>query len=153
MSGIILTGCRNCANEIAFSAADIKAGITCPRCKKPVPLRMDPSLESEGFVRHCVACGHDTLYIQKDFNRNLGVAIVGVGSLTSLFFFFRSQPLFAMLALFVSAGIDFVIYTLVGEVTVCYSCHTIYRGWRKNPGHGPFELKDLEKYGGRDPRF
>ena len=153
MLQIILTKCRQCESEIVFTPA-LESGIPkCPRCQAPVPLRSDPSIRDNGFVKNCVTCGHDTLYIQKDFNRNLGVAIVVVGSLASLFFFSRSQPLWGMLALFVSAGVDFIIYSLVGEVTVCYSCHTVYRGFPKNPEHGPFELKDLEKYGGRDPRF
>ena len=104
-------------------------------------------------MRSCVACGHDTLYIQKDFNRNLGIAIVGVGSLAAVFFFSRGEPLYGMLALIASAGLDFLIYSLVGEVTVCYACHAVYRGLARNPEHGPFDLKDLEKYGGRDPRF
>lgn len=131
----------------------MREGVVCTGCQKPVPLRIDPTLEKKGFVRNCVGCGHDTLYIQKDFNRTLGVAIVVIGSLASLYFFSKSQPIFGMLALFASAGIDFLIYTLVSEVTVCYSCHTIYRGLGKNPEHGPFDLKELEKYGGRDPRF
>ena len=114
---------------------------------------MDPSINAHGFVRNCVTCGHDTLYIQKDFNRNLGVALVVLGSLAALLFFSRDQPLIAFLALFISAGVDLIIYSLVGDVTVCYSCHAIYRGFTRNPDHGPFELKDLEKYGGRDPRF
>src|SRR4030095_12563763 len=128
-------------------------GVTCPHCGHPVPLRMDRSIEDRNYVRNCVACGHDTLYVQKDFNRNVGVAIVVLGSLVSLFFFSNSQPIYRMLALFASAAVDFLIYSLVGEVTVCYSCHTIYRGLDKNPEHGPFALKDLEKYGGREPRF
>ena len=151
--GQIILGCRQCNREIAFSPAAIKDGVICPGCQKPVPLRMDPALENEQFVRNCVGCGHDTLYVQKDFNRTLGVAIVVAGSLASLYFFSKSQPLYGMLALFISAGIDFLIYSMVGEVTVCYSCHAIYRGFRRNPDHGPFDLKDLEKYGGRDPRF
>jgi hypothetical protein len=114
---------------------------------------MDPSIEKERLVRNCVACGHDTLYIQKDFNRNLGVAIVASGSLVCLYFFSKSQPVYAILSLFVSAGVDLFIYSLVGEVTVCYSCHTIYRGFGRNPEHEAFDLKNLEKYGGRDPRF
>ena len=125
----------------------------CPGCRNLLPLRMDPTIEDQHFVRNCVACGHGNLYIQKDFNRNLGVAIVVLGSLASLYFFSRSQPVYGMLALFASAGVDFLIYSLVGEVTVCYACHTIYRGFSRNPDHGPFDLKDLEKYGGRDPRF
>ena len=152
MSQIIST-CRDCEREIDFPPSAIPAGVTCPGCGKPVPLRQDPSIKDRNIVRNCVACGHDTLYIQKDFNRNLGVAIVVLGSLVCLYFFGRSQPLLAMLALFVSAGVDLLIYSLVGEVTVCYSCHTIYRGFTPNPDHGPFELKNLEKYGGREPRF
>jgi hypothetical protein len=105
------------------------------------------------MVDACAACGHDTLYIQKDFNRSVGVAIVSIGVLASIYFFAREEPFNAMLALVVTAAIDLLIYWMVGEVTVCYSCHAIYRGFRKNPQHEPFDLKNLEKYGGRDPRF
>jgi hypothetical protein len=153
MSQIILTKCRRCESEIVFTPGLEQGVPSCSRCKAPVALRMDPSIRQNGFVRNCVGCGHDNLYIQKDFNRTLGLAIVIVGSLISLFFFSRTQPLLGMMALFVSAGVDFIIYSLVGDVTVCYACHTIYRGFPRNPDHGPFDLKDLEKYGGRDPRF
>jgi hypothetical protein len=151
--GQIILGCRQCNREIAFPPAAIPEGVTCPECQKPIPLRIDPALEKEHFVRNCVGCGHDTLYVQKDFNRTLGVVIVVAGCLFSLYFFSKGRPLYGMLALFVSAGIDFLIYSLVGEVTVCYACHAIYRGFQRNPNHGAFDLKDLEKYGGRDPRF
>jgi hypothetical protein len=114
---------------------------------------VDSSILTEGVVRNCVACGHDTLYIQKDFNRAAGIAIVVVGSGTALFFFARSEPLYAMAALMVAAAVDYVLYKVVADVTVCYACHAIYRGFEKNPDHEAFDLKDLEKYGGRDPRF
>ena len=153
MPQVINTKCRSCESEIAFSPQDVEKGFTCPHCRKPVPLRMDPSIKEAGVIRKCVACGHDTLYIQKDFNRNLGVGIVVAGCLTALYFFSRSQPVLGMLALVVSSGIDLLLYSIVGEVTVCYSCHAIYRGFARNPEHSTFELKDLEKYGGRDPRF
>jgi len=58
----------------------------------------------------------------------------------------------AMGALGLTALVDFLAYTLVREVTVCYSCHAIYRGFSRNPEHEPFDLKKLEKYGGRTPR-
>ena len=48
--------------------------------------------------------------------------------------------------------VDFLAYFFVGQVTVCYSCHAIYRGFNRNPEHEPFDLKKLEKYGGRTPR-
>ncbi len=105
------------------------------------------------MVTHCASCGHDALYVQKDFNRQLGMAIVGIGIVTSIYFFARSQPIYALSTLGITALVDFLAYFLVGEVTVCYSCHAIYRGFEHNPEHEPFDLKKLEKYGGRAPRF
>ncbi len=101
----------------------------------------------------CVACGHEDLYVQKDFNRQIGVGIVSVGILFSTYFFHYRQPVYAMGSLVVTALIDLIIYSLVGVVTVCYSCHAIYRGFERNSEHEAFDLKKLEKYGGRSPRF
>ena len=144
--------CRACDSEISFIPAE--AGqLVCPHCKKAVVVRVDKSLSENHVVQNCVACGHDSLYIQKDFNRSLGVAIVVVGSLISVYFLAESEPLYSMLSLGVTATVDYFLYRMVGEVTVCYACHTIYRGFVKNPAHSAFDLKDLEKYGGRDPRF
>jgi len=58
-----------------------------------------------------------------------------------------------MLTLGITAAVDYILYRLVGDVTVCYACHTIYRGFQRNPTHIAFDLKNLEKYGGREPRF
>lgn len=58
----------------------------------------------------------------------------------------------AMAALAGTAVIDLLVYVLVGDVTVCYSCHALYRGFERNPEHEAFDLKKLEKYGGRTPR-
>ena len=113
---------------------------------------MNDSILNLNIVTTCVSCGHDTLYVQKDFNRQLGMAIVGLGIAASIYFFARSQPIFAMAALGVTAFVDFLVYFLIGEVTVCYSCHAIYRGFKRNPEHEPFDLKKLEKYGGRTRR-
>jgi predicted RNA-binding Zn-ribbon protein involved in translation (DUF1610 family) len=152
MSEIILMQCRACDREVGFTPAE--AGqIPCPYCKKPILLRVDSSILQNHTVKNCVTCGHDSLYIQKDFNRSLGIAIVAAGSLISVYFLSQSEPLYAMLALGFTAAVDFLLYRLVGDVTVCYACHTIYRGFQRNPAHHSFDLKDLEKYGGREPRF
>jgi len=124
----------------------------CGHCNADVPVFINESLLTQGVVTTCVSCGHDTLYVQKDFNRAVGIGIVGLGIAASLYFFSRSQPLLAMAALAITAVIDLLAYFFVGEVTVCYSCHAIYRGFKRNPEHEPFDLKKLEKYGGRTPR-
>jgi len=113
---------------------------------------MNDSIVARNTVTTCISCGHDNLYIQKDFNRNAGIAIVVIGIAASLYFFAKGQPILAMSALGLTALIDFLVYFLVGEVTVCYACHAVYRGFEKNPGHEAFDLKKLEKYGGRTPR-
>ena len=152
MSGIITFGCRACAHEIRFAPANVNE-VTCSYCQKNVPVRVERSLLESGVVCRCVSCGHDTLYVQKDFNRSLGLALVVAGVAVSIFFFARGQSLYAMLALGAMAIVDYLIYSLVDAVTVCYACHAIYRGFRKNPEHEAFDLKNLEKYGGREPRF
>ena len=113
---------------------------------------MNDSILNRGVVTTCVSCGHDRFYVQKDFNRQVGMAIVGLGIAASVYFFARSQPIFAMASLGVTALADLLAYFLVGEVTVCYSCHAVFRGFQRNPEHEPFDLKKLEKYGGRTPR-
>jgi hypothetical protein len=125
----------------------------CGHCGADLNLSMDDLTLNRNIVTKCVSCGHDALYLQRDFNRQVGMAIVGLGIVISLYFFARGQPLYATAALAVTALVDFLAYFLVGEVTVCYSCHAIYRGFQRNPEHEPFDLKKLEKYGGRTPRF
>jgi hypothetical protein len=113
---------------------------------------MNESIVTRRMVTTCVSCGHDTLYVQKDFNRQTGLAIVAIGVIASVYFFAQNQPMVAMAALGATALVDFLAYYFVREVTVCYSCHAIYRGFERNPEHEPFDLKKLEKYGGRAPR-
>ena len=101
----------------------------------------------------CASCGYDNLYIQKDFSRVLGITIVVIGVTICVVFFALDKPFLAMAALVGMAMVDAAIYFLVGSVTVCYACHTIYRGFPLNLEHKPFNLELLERYGGQDPRF
>ena len=151
MLSIILT-CRHCSGEITLGAEPLNE-VECPHCRGRQQVRIPPSLSRTKTVTACSVCGHDELYIQKDFNRQLGLVIVGIGILASTYFFNHRQPFNAMASLVITALIDLMIYSLVGFVTVCYSCHAVYRGFERNPQHEPFDLKKLEKYGGRTPRF
>jgi len=80
------------------------------------------------------------------------MAVVVVGVLASVVLFATGYAFLALGALVGMAIIDAVIYALVGTVTVCYACHTIYRGFPLNPDHEPFNLELLERHGGKDPR-
>jgi len=152
MAPIIHFQCRHCETQLT-ALTTVTGPFPCPKCSKDIPLMLTAAVRGGNSVDRCAVCGHDNLYIQKDFNREFGLLIVCAGIAVSLFLFSRSNPSGAMLALAVTAALDAALYYLVGDVTVCYVCHAIYRGFPRNPGHQPFELKDLEKYGGRNPRF
>ncbi len=152
MPHIIQFKCRACDGDIAIGA-EPAGRATCPGCGNDQEVRVPPTLQTSGVVAICVACGHEDLYVQKDFNRNLGVAIVTAGVIASTYFFNRREPFYAMASLVITAAIDLAVYSIVGLVTVCYSCHAVYRGFDRNLKHEPFDLKKLEKYGGRTPRF
>ncbi len=152
MNPIIHFKCRAC--ETALEIAPPRTGhVRCAHCDRDIPIAVDPSMLDDGIVKACGACGHDTLYIQKDFNRQVGIGIVAAGIAASLYFVARNRPVWAMGVLGLTALVDFLVYSWVSEVTVCYSCHAIYRGFKRNPEHEPFDLKKLEKYGGRAPRL
>src|SRR5262245_51068793 len=152
MSLIIQFKCRGCEAEIAISPEPV-GSVVCPACKAQQQVRIPAGLSQWKKVTQCIACGHEDLYVQKDFNRQLGLGIVVAGILVSTYFFNHRQAFYAMASLVATALVDLLIYTLVGSVTVCYSCHAIYRGFERNPDHEAFDLKKLEKFGGRTPRF
>jgi hypothetical protein len=126
--------------------------LQCPECGQTAHLRLTSAVRAGQAVDLCAGCGHDNLYIQKDFSRFLGMAVVVVGVLASVVLFATGYAFLALGALVGMAIIDAVIYALVGTVTVCYACHTIYRGFPLNPDHEPFNLELLERHGGKDPR-
>jgi hypothetical protein len=88
------------------------------------------------LLERCVRCGEDRLYTQKDFNRKLGLGVFVVAALLSV-------PTWG-LSLLAATIIDFMLYHLIGDVTLCYGCSTQHRGFRRNPRHGPFDLHVAE---------
>jgi len=102
-------------------------------------------------LTRCLACGSERLFAQKDFNRKLGVAIVVVGAALSPWTYGAS--------LVVCMLIDYGLYYLVPEITVCYGCDAIHRGFSHNPAHRAhdpilaesFRRKAHEEGDGRGP--
>lgn len=151
MAPIVHFKCRACEGEIMMTPS--RAGhVACPHCKRDTGVLFNDSLLYPEMVTACVSCGHDAFYVQKDFNRGFGIFLVVAGILVSVYFYSRGRPMSAMAVLGITALVDFLLHSLVGDVTVCYSCHALYRGFRHNPEHEAFDLKKLEKYGGRTPR-
>lgn len=104
--------------------------LECTSCHHQQPMA------SEGFddagdlhdpIEICLACGSNRLYTQKDFNRMLGLVIVIIGAAFS--------PWTYGLSLIVCMGLDYGLYFFVPEITVCYACDAIHRGFEHNPAH------------------
>ncbi len=134
--------------QVAFSCPHCQAPIThplsatseltCPECTQDVTLRIEGIQPATRQIQHCVRCGSELLYVQKDFNRNLGIAIVIVGAVLSFWTY--------GISLAVAAAVDFVLYQILGDVTVCYRCEAIHRGFAENPLHSAYDIHVAEQF-------
>ncbi len=97
-------------------------------------------------VGRCAVCGKREFYVQKDFNRRLGVALVVISGLLALLVMIVRGHIQGLIVLGLVTVVDAVIFALCPEVTVCYLCHSIYRGYPRDPTHRPF-------YQGNEERF
>jgi hypothetical protein len=101
------------------------------------------------MVDACPSCGKRAFYIQKDFNRNLGLGIVVLCGLIGLYYVWLDQPYLFYAALGFAVLVDAVLYLLLPEVTVCYACKAVFRGTTRNPEHLGFDLHIADIYEGR----
>ena len=121
-----------------------EAGQTAPRCENCTH-QSDVVAPAEGaIIETCSVCGCDELYVQKDFNRATGIALVALGA---VFVPWTYWPLIGITIL------DFAIYRFLPLVTVCYSCQSVHRGYPANPAHKGFDLAvhDRHVYGAAPP--
>jgi hypothetical protein len=109
-------------------------------------------MRRDNVVDQCVICDCPKLYVQKDFNRTVGVAIFLLGAVLFLIcaWFHRLVEGTLIWAAFVLA--DALLYKYLPNVTICYQCHTQYRDYADNPAHSAFELELAEKYDPLDKR-
>ncbi|MGH7177029.1 MAG: hypothetical protein ACREJC_06600 [Tepidisphaeraceae bacterium] len=85
--------------------------------------------------------------MRKDFPQRLGLSIVILAAGAFVALAAWRQLFFAgALVLVAAAGVDALLYGLVGRVTVCYRCRAEFRDRPINAQHGPFDLSVGEKY-------
>lgn len=97
-------------------------------------------------IKHCVACGCNQLYRQKNFPQWLGLTLLTVAC--SAFFILQGlyMPKVAWIILLGSAAFDLALYFIVGDVILCYRCQARHYGLAKQKSYDPFELPIAEKY-------
>jgi hypothetical protein len=73
-------------------------------------------------------CGGNDFYTRKDFNPKIGLTVVVIGALVSAAFYWFGRDLVAYGILASAAFIDLIVYGRLNDVTVCYRCHSEFRG-------------------------
>lgn len=141
--------CPHCSTELSFE--DLSQDESpCPKCSQIIRLRITPMMREKNVIDHCVLCGLEKLYTQKDFNRVLGASIFAGAAVLSLILYGYNNVVTAFLILGAAAAIDYLLYLALPEVTICYRCHSQYRRVSPNPSNAEFELALAEKYDPKD---
>ena len=73
-------------------------------------------------------CRGGDFYIRKDFDPKIGLTVVIIGALISAAFYWYGRDLIAYSILGAATLIDLAIYGRLKDLTVCYRCHSEFRG-------------------------
>ncbi len=136
----------NCVAIVEYEPLESSPeSIDCPRCHQKHPLKVTESITQNGVVDVCAVCGGRELFIRKDFPQFVGLMVVIVAGIMSIYFF-RTNFLLAYAVLAGAVAVDLLLYFVIGKLTSCYSCRAEYRNSKLNPAHEGFDLAVSEKY-------
>lgn len=124
----IVAKCPKCDASLPIAAAEGPAIIKCGKCAREIPLSISQGLRSDSAVDRCPVCSGPDFYIRKDFDPKIGLTVVIIGALISATFYWFGRDLMAYSILASAALIDLVVYGRLKDVTVCYRCHSEFRG-------------------------
>jgi hypothetical protein len=140
----VVARCPKCDAGLPVDATDAPDSIKCGGCAEVLPLAFSESLKTDAQVDACPVCRGSDFYIRKDFDPKVGLTVVIVGALISGVFYWFGEDLIAYSILGGAALIDLVVYGRLGDVTVCYRCHTEFRGkYRRTASHFDLHTADV----------
>jgi hypothetical protein len=124
----VLAKCPKCDAGLPVRAADGAAAIKCGRCGREIALAFSDAVRADAAVDRCPVCEGGDFYIRKDFDPKVGLTVVVIGALISATFYWFGRDLVAYGILATAALVDLVVYGRLKDVTVCYRCHSEFRG-------------------------
>ena len=124
----ILARCPKCDAALPVLGDEPAAAITCGRCGREIALNISDALRNDRGVDRCPVCGGAEFYGRKDFDPKVGLTVVTIGALISAGFYWFGRDLIAYSILAAAVLIDLVVYGRLKDVTICYRCHTEFRG-------------------------
>ncbi len=140
----LCAGCDHPATTRFPLGSDV---IRCASCGLETAIVRRPALDAGNPLEACALCDCPKVYIQKDFNRNVGLLLVAVTALISgVVLMITHSTLWAMGVLMVATLCDAVVYGMLPMVTVCYRCDAVHRGFPVNPAHEGFDIHIAEEF-------
>lgn len=140
----IVFECPSChGNNVSEVVAQTEQ-LRCSSCSWQRPVAEANRSATE--PAHCLVCGCEDLWRQKDFPQRLGVLMVGTGAVLSTIFWWYMEPAWAFGVLLLFALIDGLLYTLMRDVLVCYRCGSRHRHTPLDGRHERFNLETHERY-------
>lgn len=124
----ILAKCPRCDAGLPVPAAEAPGAIRCGQCGHEIPLDVSEALREDSAVDRCPVCGGGEFYRRKDFDPKVGLAVVITGAAISAGFYWFGLDLVAYGILAAATLVDLVVYGRLKELTVCYRCHSEFRG-------------------------
>jgi hypothetical protein len=91
-------------------------------------LSWSDAVRTDRGVDRCPVCEGGDFYIRKDFDPTIGLTVVVIGAIVSGVFYWFGRDLIAYGILGGAALIDLIVYGRLKFVTVCYRCHSEFRG-------------------------
>lgn len=140
----LIVCCAQCDARLPLNAAEASDSIKCGRCDRLVPLAITEGIRTDARVDVCPVCAGRDFYIRKDFDPQLGLTVVITGALISAGFYWFGEDLIAYGILAAAALVDLIVYRRLGDVTVCYRCHTEFRGKYQRTA-APFDLHTADR--------
>lgn len=140
----VTINCPSCQNIIRSEVLADGGTLLCEHCDWTRPVER-PVADSR-TPECCIACGCSDLWRQKDFPQRLGLLFVALGAIFSTIAWAYMRPVLAIAILMTFALVDFLLYTFMKDVLVCYRCHAQHRRTNIDDGHPRFDLEVAERY-------
>ena len=140
----VVARCPKCDAGLPVTAAEDSGSIKCGGCGHLLPLAFSEAVRSDTRVDACPVCGGSDFYLRKDFDPKVGLTVVIIGALISAVFYWFGEDLIAYGILGGAALIDLIVYGRLGDVTVCYRCHSEFRGkYQRTAAHFDLHTADV----------
>jgi hypothetical protein len=140
----VVAHCPQCDAGLPVSAAEALDSVKCGRCGHVLQLAFSDRLRNDSQVDTCPVCSAADFYVRKDFDPKVGLTVVIIGAAMSAVFYWFGEDLIAYSILGVAALVDLVVYGRLGDVTVCYRCHSEFRGkYQRTAPHFDLHTADV----------